>query len=116
VLNYTAGKGSAVRFIAVFALALTLAGCAAYEQQQQEQAQAQAAAQNASDDAQCQSYGAAPGSPSYVSCRMNLDNQRASMRQMIAGQLVGNMMQPPTQNMNVTVSNCNVNPALCVGR
>lgn len=105
-----------MRIVAAFALVLTLTGCAAYEQRQQEQAQAQAAARNANDDAQCQSYGAAPGSPSYIQCRMNLDNQRASMRQMIAGQLVGHMMQPPTQNLNVNVSNCNVNPALCVGR
>jgi len=82
-----------MRIIAVCAaLALTLVGCAAYEQQQREQAQAQAAVQAANDDVQCQSYGAAPGSPMYIQCRMNIDNQRASMRQMIAGQLVGNML------------------------
>ena len=74
--------------IAACILALTLAGCAAYEQQQREQAQAQANAQAASDDAQCQSYGAPPGSPSYVQCRMNIDNQRASMRQMIIGHML----------------------------
>jgi hypothetical protein len=33
--------------------------------------QAQAAATAASDDAQCRSYGAEPGSPSYIQCRMN---------------------------------------------
>lgn len=60
----------------VLALALALGGCAAYEQQQREQAMAQAQAQSASDDAQCQSYGAAPGSPMYVQCRMQLDGQR----------------------------------------
>ena len=44
-----------------------------------QQAQAQAAANAASDDAQCRSYGAEPGSPSYIQCRMNLDNQRAQV-------------------------------------
>jgi hypothetical protein len=101
-----------MRIIAACIVALTLAGCADYEARQQAQAQAQ----QANDDAQCQSYGAAPGSPAYIQCRMNLDNQRAQMRAAVASALVGNMMQPPTQNMNVTVSNCNANPALCIGR
>jgi hypothetical protein len=30
----------------------------------------------ANDDARCQRYGAKPGSDAYVSCRMNIDNQR----------------------------------------
>jgi outer membrane biogenesis lipoprotein LolB len=81
-----------VRIIVACIAALTLAGCAEYEARQQERANAQAAAMNANDDAQCQSYGAAPGSPAYIQCRMNLDNQRAAMRQMIAGQIVGNML------------------------
>jgi hypothetical protein len=70
----------------------------------------------ASDDAQCRSYGAAPGSPAYIQCRMNIDNQRGQMRAAIASQLIGRMSPPPTQNMNVNVTNCNANPALCVGR
>jgi hypothetical protein len=71
-------KGWIMRaFFAVIAIAFVLGSCAAYEQQQREQSMAQAAAQAASDDAQCQSYGAAPASPVYVQCRMNLDNQRA---------------------------------------
>jgi inorganic triphosphatase YgiF len=61
-------------------------------QSQQAQAQAQAAATAANDDAQCQSYGAAPGSQSYIQCRMNLDSQRAQMQQMIAGRLLGQML------------------------
>jgi len=97
-----------VRIIAALALALTLAGCsdvwshrpdclvgiadgadcapgtAGYNHSPQAIA--------ASDDAQCQSYGAVPGSQEYIQCRMNLDNQRAQMRQMIAGQIVGNML------------------------
>jgi hypothetical protein len=55
-----------------------VAGCAAYQQKQLEQAQAQAAAQAANDDAQCQSYGATPGSPVYVQCRMNLDQAQVA--------------------------------------
>ena len=82
-----------MRFIAVFALALTLAGCAAYEQQQQEQAQAQAAAQNASDDAQCQSLrGRARLAVLRVMPNESLIINAFPMRQMIAGQLVGNML------------------------
>jgi len=54
---------------------LMLAGCAEHGP---EQVAAQAQAQVASDDAQCRSYGALPGSPGYVQCRMNLDNQHAA--------------------------------------
>jgi hypothetical protein len=54
-------------------------GTAGYEQVQQAQAQASAIAAN--DDAQCQSYGAAPGSPAYVECRTNLANQHAAAQQ-----------------------------------
>jgi len=102
-----------VRIIAACALALTLAGCsdvpgdlgwahhpgecgmgiwhadclpgtAGYNNSPQARA--------ANDDAQCQSYGAAPGSQAYIQCRMNLDNQRAAMRSAVAGALVGNML------------------------
>jgi outer membrane biogenesis lipoprotein LolB len=65
-----------------------LTGCAQYQAQQQAQAADQAQAQAASDDAQCQSYGVSPGSPGYVQCRMNLDNQHAAafqQRQAILG-------------------------------
>lgn len=81
-----------MRIFAVSAVALALTACAS-EQERQAQAQAQAAAMQANDDAQCRSYGAVPGSPEYIQCRMNIDNQRAAMRQMIAGQLVGNMLR-----------------------
>jgi hypothetical protein len=73
-----------VRIIAACTLALAVAGCAAYQQRQLEQAQAQAAAQAASDDAQCQSYGAIPGSPVYVQCRMNLTIRERRSPQMTA--------------------------------
>ena len=81
-----------MRIIAACILALTLAGGAS-EQERQAQAEAQAAGINANDDGKCQSFGAAPGSQAYIQCRMNLDNQRAQMRQMIAGALVNNMLQ-----------------------
>jgi hypothetical protein len=61
----------------IIAIAFALCSCAAYEQQQRDQAMAQAASQAAFDDAQCKGYGAAEGTPVYVQCRMNLDNQRA---------------------------------------
>lgn len=48
-------------------LALLLAGC----QTTQERL--------AADDAQCRSYGTKPGDPGYIQCRMNLDNNRATV-------------------------------------
>jgi hypothetical protein len=56
-------------------LLLVLTGCAA---QQQADAAADAHARAANDDAQCRSNGVLPGSPDYVQCRMNLDNQHAA--------------------------------------
>jgi hypothetical protein len=71
-----------MRIASVCALVgLMLIGCAQYQAQQQAQAAAQAQAQAASDDAQCRSYGVTPGSPGYVQCRMNLDNQHAAVVQ-----------------------------------
>ena len=74
------------------AIGLMLGSCAQWQAEQElrqrQQAQAEAATIAAHDDAQCRSNGAAPGSQSYVQCRMNVDNQRTQMRQMIAGQFV----------------------------
>jgi hypothetical protein len=65
----------------VLAIGLMLGSCAQWQAEQElrqrEQAQAEAATIAAHDNAQCQSYGATPGSQSYNQCRMNLDNQRA---------------------------------------
>jgi len=73
------------------AIGLMLGSCAQWQAEQElrqrQQAQAEAATIAAHDDAQCRSHGA-PGSQSYIQCRMNVDNQRAQMRQMIAGQFV----------------------------
>jgi hypothetical protein len=61
-------------------------------------AAARAQTQAAADDAKCQSYGAKPGEPAYVQCRMNLDNQRAQAaaqtRAAVAGALISSRPQP----------------------
>jgi hypothetical protein len=86
-----------IRALIVLVLNLPLACCA---QHQAEQA-AQAAM---SDDAQCSSYGAQPGSEAYVQCRMNLDNQRANNRRAAVGafleaQRQNNAQQAPVYQM-----------------
>jgi len=35
--------------------------------------------QVAADDARCRSYGAKPGDQAYISCRLNLDTNRANV-------------------------------------
>jgi len=110
-----------VRIVAACILALTLAGCAGHPLDcsmgiSHPDCEPGTAGYNnspqavaANDDAQCQSYGAAPGSPSYVQCRMNIDNQRAQMRAAIASQLVGRMVAPPAAPPStVNVNLCNV--------
>jgi hypothetical protein len=67
---------SRIALLAVGCVALS--GCAQYQAEQQAQA---AQIQAANDDAQCRSYGVQPGSPPYVQCRMNLDNQHAAAQQ-----------------------------------
>jgi hypothetical protein len=49
-----------------------------------------AANAQAEDDAKCRSYGVAPGSPAYVQCRMNLDNQRAALARAAVGAFFAN--------------------------
>lgn len=53
--------------VAMFA-AFLLSGCA--------MSQEQITAMNAADDAQCQNYGAKPGSSHYTQCRMFISEQR----------------------------------------
>ena len=74
-------------------IALETASCAQYEAQQREDAAAAAQARIVDDDAQCQSYGVQPGTPSYVQCRMNLDSQHAAdfqQRRALAAQIILN--------------------------
>ena len=79
---------------AAVAVTVVVAGCAEYEAHRQQEQIAQAQAQATNDDAQCRSYGTQPGSQMYVQCRMNLDNQRAQLRNAIATQIVGGMIAP----------------------
>ena len=75
------------RLAAMTLIASGLSGCAEYYARQSQQYAAQAQAQ---DDAQCRSYGTAPGSPAYVQCRMNLDNQRTALATaLIAHPIIG---------------------------
>jgi hypothetical protein len=63
--------------IGIALLALALCGCSARQEREQREAAA-LAKMNAEDDAYCQSYGVAKGSPDYVSCRNNLTQVRAN--------------------------------------
>ena len=41
------------------------------------------------DDQRCQSYGVQPGSPGYVQCRLQLDQQKANQRLLNSTSPVG---------------------------
>jgi hypothetical protein len=53
-----------------------LLGCAQFEAQKEREALDATVAKAANDDEFCRSYGAKPGTASYVDCRLNLSNQR----------------------------------------
>ena len=66
-------------------ISLLLAGCAGHEldpEQKQDKASAAEAvkATAAIDDAKCQSFGFQPGSPGYVQCRKDFDNEHKLVR------------------------------------
>jgi hypothetical protein len=67
-------------------------GSRAYEEKQKADAAA-AAANETADDTQCKSYGFAPGTPAYVRCRDQLEEQREhtadGARASLAGRLLG---------------------------
>jgi hypothetical protein len=67
-----------MRILGILALGAALAGCAQYEEYQAAQNQAAYQAIQQSDDAQCQSYGAQPGTPPYINCRTQLASQRSA--------------------------------------
>jgi hypothetical protein len=72
----------AVRVFARAAAFFTLTGlsdCAGFKEELARQEAAKKAAVNAADDEKCRSYGAQPGTDTYVACRMNIDNQRAQL-------------------------------------
>lgn len=70
---------------ALIAAAMFLAGCAGQQRPDAQAKEDKAAVQEAAkdiasiDDARCQSFGFAPGSPDYTKCRKELDNERAHM-------------------------------------
>ena len=63
------GRGGKGLFSATLGLiSILLAGCQTTEDRL------------AADDATCKSYGVAPGSPGYIQCRTNLDQNRANVK------------------------------------
>lgn len=72
-------------------LALLLGGCAQMEEIRQ-QGLAMQSGPPRDDDAQCQSFGAIPGTPAYINCRTQLASQSnmedANKRNMVAGYLL----------------------------
>ncbi|PHN49134.1 hypothetical protein [Pseudomonas amygdali] len=100
-----------MKVLIVAAAMAMLMGCVNKQQEQQEQQEIEAAkAQQAvADDAQCQSYGAKPGSDAYVGCRMQLDAQRAQsgkIRRQRALQLLINGQQPQRVYQMPGQTNC----------
>jgi hypothetical protein len=73
------------RILLVSAIAMLLSGCVTAEERNAQIA--------ASDDGQCQSYGAAPGSQEYYQCRMTLNQQRQANNLAVA-QMWINRPQP----------------------
>jgi hypothetical protein len=63
---------------------LSLGGCAEWHERIVAAQQAKAQAIADADDATCRGYGAQPGSDSYVMCRSNIANQRATAAQIDA--------------------------------
>lgn len=63
-----------MKAIAATFLFAALAGCANHEPDPSQLA--------IRDDAQCQSYGAKPGSDAYVQCRVSLANQQGQANEM----------------------------------
>jgi hypothetical protein len=55
------------------ALGVTLCSCAQQQARMAAQPEAQIAATTREADAQCQSYGARPGTPAYNECRANVE-------------------------------------------
>jgi hypothetical protein len=68
----------------LLALALSLAGCATRPQLTTEQA----------DDIKCRAYGVPRGSPAYVQCRMNVENDRTAANAALVGALATMQSRP----------------------
>lgn len=74
-----------MRVIAVFIGSLALSGCAQMEAIRQKGLEMQAGPPGPDDDAQCQSYGAVPGTPAYINCRVQLHTTDESSRRALVG-------------------------------
>jgi hypothetical protein len=70
-----------MKHIAGLPCLLSLTGCAEWQARIAAQREAQRQAILAQDDQTCRSYGVQPGSDQYVTCRMNLANNRAELQQ-----------------------------------
>jgi hypothetical protein len=75
-----------IGFFALAAFGFFLSGCALENHM--------AEMRNQEDMAQCQSYGAQPGTDAYFQCRMNLSNQREANQRAIVGAYLANQPQP----------------------
>jgi hypothetical protein len=65
------------------------------------------------DDAQCQSYGATPGSPAYVNCRVTLAAQRDASSTAAFGNLLNAGLNTMAQQPRLVVPrsiDCTVEP------
>lgn len=86
-----------MRLAAMLLALMSLVGCAQYDAERQANLAAAAQARAASDDANCRSSGAQPGSPQYEDCRRRLESQHAQenhsqldvANQMLNGQKLG---------------------------
>lgn len=82
-----------MKVIAATVLLTALAGCASHDPDPAQIA--------VNQDAQCQSYGAKPGSDAYVQCRVNLANQQnqanEARRQRALQMLMNQQGQTPQQ-------------------
>lgn len=96
------------RLSIVALVGMTLSGCAEMQAQQQHEANLRVQAIASNDDAQCRSYGATPGSPQYVQCRMQIDGQRNQARNAATLQMLNRSFPPPPQTVNVNV--CRAQP------
>jgi hypothetical protein len=66
-----------MRFAALLLALMFIAGCAQYDAERQANLAAATQARAASDDANCRSSGAQPGTPAYDDCRRRYANQHA---------------------------------------
>lgn len=80
-----------LKIFIVLSLGATIAGCASPSERaalaQKEAAERAALIQN-TDDQECRSYGAQPGTQPYFQCRMMKDQQRQANKAAIASALI----------------------------